>query len=245
MIKAVRNTFPDRSKVILHYNECAGTFGSSDGCKGAMIDHVWHELDWISIDKYRGKSNKESDFISKKVKDYYKKCIYPKLKGDTKVCIVPGASPGSCPSESLCLQDAKDTVKWAESDSKVACITPYRWDDLDKSDWSKVQSYWKSYGKKALTADEPCISLMHDEDACRARDDCQSCPEVPGMSLCFDADKPCPGSGPVDPSTAKCPRIHDEDACGARDDCHYCAGSDAEHSICMETRFPCPQTAVV
>merc|ERR1712118_310871 len=92
--------------------------------------------------------------------------------GDTKVCVTPGASPGACPSESLCLQDAKDTVKWAESDSKVACITPYRWDDFDKG-WSKVQDYWKSYGKKGLAMQNTTTELSSSADTDCSKATCQ------------------------------------------------------------------------
>merc|ERR1712039_253452 len=150
MIDTVRKSFPDRNEAILHYNECGGTFGDFGSCKNAIMKDVPSGLDWISIDRYR-KSSKDSGFITKKIKGYYKDCLYPKMHSNQKVCIVPGTSDGVCPDQKTCLQDAKDTVKWAESDSKVACNTPYRWDDLEKDDWSELKDYWKNYGKKALS----------------------------------------------------------------------------------------------
>merc|ERR1712113_996745 len=85
------------------------------------------------------------------LKKYHEACIYPKMHSQQKICIIPGTTSEVCPKQSTCLQDAKYTVKWAESDPKVACITPYRWDDmddLDDGDWSDLKDYWTSYARK-------------------------------------------------------------------------------------------------
>lgn len=150
IIDTVRASFPDRNKAIIHYNECSGTFGDFDdgscGSDAAMTD-VPSGLDWFGIDKYR-KDKTDDDFIDD-LKEYYERCIYPKMHSEQRVCITPGISSGVCPDEKTCLQDAKDMVEWAESDDKVACITPYRWDDLDEMDWDDLQDYWTEYARRS------------------------------------------------------------------------------------------------
>jgi hypothetical protein len=151
MIDHVRESFPDRSKAIIHYNECWKTFGyEDDNCKHAAMDDVPEGLDWINIDHYR-KSDTDDDFMDK-LKKYHEECIYPKMHKHQKICITPGTTSEVCPNEKTCLKDAKYAVNWAESDDKVGCITVYRWDDMDDLDdgeWSDLKDYWIDYASKS------------------------------------------------------------------------------------------------
>merc|ERR1719310_1781764 len=68
-------------------------------------------------------------------KDVYEAVIYPKLQPHQKVAIIPQVGhpkdnfkicSDSC-TASIELQDAKDAVAWAQSDSRIAMVAPYSW----------------------------------------------------------------------------------------------------------------------
>merc|ERR1719213_930729 len=84
--------------------------------------------------------------------EYHELCAYPKMHSQQRICITPGTTSEVCPNEKTCLQDAKYAVKWAESDEKVAFITPYRWDDMEEVDdgeWSDLKDYWIKYARES------------------------------------------------------------------------------------------------
>ena len=115
----IRNTFP-RGKAIIWINECGSTFKEH-----SMPENV----DWVSSDHYRKK--KDDDYLGD-VKNMYQP-IFSKLHSHQSVVLIPGAGhpkdhykmcDDKCTAK-VELQDAKDFVSWAKSDSRIVGIMPY------------------------------------------------------------------------------------------------------------------------
>lgn len=151
MINAIRASFPDRGTAIIHTNECKGTF-SNDGC----INSVPEGLDWIIFDKYRSDDN--SDFFNKYIKDVYKDSVFPKMHDHQKIGLGPqvsydGNKFGDCSTIAKAeLSDAKDSVAWAESDDRIMFITPYAYRDWPKiegkcDEAKELMDYWVQFGR--------------------------------------------------------------------------------------------------
>jgi len=154
IIKTIRATFP-RGEAIIYANDyiCDDNANPAPPC----ISHIPAELDWISSAKYRDPPDKSSGFVDS-VRHFYKDNIYSKLASHQKVAVVPMIGPAQDICNDKCfaqveLQDAKDFVAWAESDSRVALIAPYVWDGgtgeglVDMDDADDLKQYWQKYGR--------------------------------------------------------------------------------------------------
>ena len=175
MIKTVRATFP-RGTAIIYANECGSTFDCSDhasidtaenttefGQAKAMKGSVPAELDWISIDRYR--TNSDPGHMPGLRKHCYEDIIYPLMHDHQKVAIIPQVGHPKddykiCDDECTAgveLQDAKDAVAWAQSDSRVALVAPYSWKrhDITQAETgldemgsnTDLKAFWISYGQ--------------------------------------------------------------------------------------------------
>ena len=172
MIHTVRNSFP-RGTAIIYANDfvCGDSTHRNQTLEGRRrrkdppppppncLSSIPPALDWISSDKYR--QDTASGFIGK-IKQMYQRAIYPKLQDHQKVAVIPGVGhpidnfkicDDSCTAQ-IELQDAKDTVAWAQSDSRVALVAPYRWSATGSetglkqlSDADDLRNYWQNFGK--------------------------------------------------------------------------------------------------
>ena len=88
-------------------------------------------VDWVSSDHYRTKS---SDDYLHDVKEMYAP-IFSKMHGHQRAVLIPGAGHPKdhhkmCDDQCTAkveLQDAKDFVDWAKSDSRIVGVMPYSW----------------------------------------------------------------------------------------------------------------------
>jgi len=170
MANAVRASFP-QGTAIIYANECGSLYGSGKKVPDA--------IDWISIDHYR--KNSKPGFIEELKKDYYDKVVFPMMASHQKVGIIPQAGHPT-ESEKICddkctaaveLQDAKDAVSWAKSDSRVTMIAPYAWRrdgkiavGLDQlGDNGDLKNYWINFGKGTMGDDGFAGASTVDDDA--------------------------------------------------------------------------------
>ena len=155
IIQTVRATFP-QGTAIIYANDyvCSSTSKPDTPCVRRIPD----ALDWISSATYR--SNSSSGFIGS-IRASYENHIYPKLHSHQKIAVIPevgqASYPRICDDECMArieLQDAKDTVAWARSDSRVALIAPYLWTTQgndgglkDMSGANDLKKYWEDFGR--------------------------------------------------------------------------------------------------
>jgi len=152
IINTIRSTFP-RGKAILYTNDyiCGGDVSPASKC----INHIPPALDWISSATYR--TDQSSGFVDS-IRDSYNDHIFPKLASHQKVGIIPQTEIARDICDDGCmaqleLQDAKEFMAWAKSDSRVALITPYLWNGGTgtglqlMSHADDLKKYWQDYGR--------------------------------------------------------------------------------------------------
>eukprot|EP00039_Didymoeca_costata_P010098 m.134964 g.134964 ORF g.134964 m.134964 type:complete len:427 (+) comp14707_c0_seq5:2878-4158(+) len=139
IINTMRTSFP-RGQAIIYTNECGSTFDDN------TLKSIPSGLDWIGVDKYYTDSKTEG-FITKVVKPYYEKQIFPKLHSYQKVAITPQVTDCKNLHKNE-IGDGNDAIAWAKKESRIAFILPYRFDDLQTNcNGGDLYNFWVNFGK--------------------------------------------------------------------------------------------------
>ena len=166
LAEAVRADFPTAP---IYYNENVPVVLHGRNGGGRAVNFSLPEaLTWFSFDYYHYDGKDDGAHVQT-VRSVYQDHVYPKMKPQQRVLLVPGAFdmpagatiPGGFKCNTSCFDsmgadDAAHYWAWAQADDRVVGLAPWEWHDgggrLGSWHMPQTRAAWEIIGRKVLSA---------------------------------------------------------------------------------------------